>query len=88
MQVRKNTNSFLGFSSKPNNKTKTMNKNQQQIQFGTAVLMLLQREFIRECKIIVIGLTHSQKVYFLLIFACCMLFFSFETFLEDILMED
>jgi hypothetical protein len=34
-----------------NTKTKTMNKNQQQIQFGSAVLLLLQREFIRECKI-------------------------------------
>lgn len=34
-----------------NTKTKTMNKNQQQIQFGSAVLMLLQREYIRECQI-------------------------------------
>lgn len=34
-----------------NTKTKTMGKNQQQIQFASAVMMLLQREFIRECKI-------------------------------------
>ena len=50
--MTKNKHPFHGNRfNNPKTKTKTMNKNQQQIQFGSAVLMLLQREFIRECKI-------------------------------------